>query len=74
MSIIGGEWTYLSSTLVRNRDRSHTGLTASCPGRFGGGTLRRVSGFVRDPKDYGDRLVYEPLGRKWTGPDARHCG
>ncbi|KOU84334.1 MULTISPECIES: DUF3072 domain-containing protein [unclassified Streptomyces] len=33
-----------------------------------------MSGFARDPKYYGDRLVYEPLERKWAGYHARHCG
>jgi hypothetical protein len=33
-----------------------------------------VSGFARNPKYYGDRLVYEPLERKWAGYHARHCG
>ncbi|MEU0256680.1 hypothetical protein ABZ299_30335 [Streptomyces sp. NPDC006184] len=33
-----------------------------------------MSGFVRDPKYYGDRLVYEPLERKWAGYHAQHCG
>ncbi|WP_328506006.1 hypothetical protein [Streptomyces sp. NBC_00391] len=33
-----------------------------------------MSGFARDPKYYGDRLVYEPLERKWAVYHARHCG
>ncbi|MEU4025732.1 hypothetical protein [Streptomyces anulatus] len=33
-----------------------------------------MSGFARDPRYYGDRLVYEPLERKWVGYHARHCG
>ncbi|MBL1101801.1 hypothetical protein [Streptomyces coffeae] len=33
-----------------------------------------MSGFTRDTKYYGDRLVYEPLERKWAGYHARHCG
>lgn len=33
-----------------------------------------MSGFARDTKYYGDRLVYEPLESKWAGYHARHCG
>jgi hypothetical protein len=33
-----------------------------------------VSGFARDPKYYGDRLVYEPLESKWSRYHANHCG
>ncbi|MEU9056453.1 hypothetical protein AB0D37_39715 [Streptomyces sp. NPDC048384] len=33
-----------------------------------------MSGFARDTKYYGDRLVYEPLERKWAGYHARYCG
>lgn len=32
-----------------------------------------MSGFTRDPKYYGDRLVYEALGSKWDRYHAR-CG
>ena len=28
----------------------------------------------RSPEKDGDRLVYEPLERKWAGYHARHCG
>ncbi|WP_232542629.1 hypothetical protein [Streptomyces sp. QHH-9511] len=33
-----------------------------------------MSGFARDPKYYGDRLVYEPLESKWSRYHATHCG
>ncbi|MFE9559248.1 hypothetical protein ACFYOD_38190 [Streptomyces sp. NPDC006703] len=33
-----------------------------------------MSGFARDPKYYGDRLVYEPLDSKWSRYHAQHCG
>lgn len=33
-----------------------------------------MSGFVRDTKYYGDRLVYEPLESKWSRYHATHCG
>lgn len=33
-----------------------------------------MSGFARDTKYYGDRLVYEPLESKWSRYHARHCG
>ncbi|WP_328398206.1 hypothetical protein OHS70_16610 [Streptomyces sp. NBC_00390] len=33
-----------------------------------------MSGFTRDTKDYGDRLVYEPLESKWGRYHATHCG
>jgi hypothetical protein len=33
-----------------------------------------VSGFARDTKYYGDRLVYEPLESKWSRYHATHCG
>jgi hypothetical protein len=33
-----------------------------------------VSGFARDTKYYGDRLVYEPLDSKWVRYHATHCG
>ncbi|MCW2880551.1 MAG: hypothetical protein JWQ95_4651 [Sphaerisporangium sp.] len=33
-----------------------------------------MSGFARDTKYYGDRLVYEPLESKWRGYHAQHCG
>lgn len=33
-----------------------------------------MSGFVRDAKYYGDRLVYEPLESKWGRYHATHCG
>lgn len=33
-----------------------------------------MSGFARDPKHYGDRLVYEPLESKWSRYHATHCG
>ena len=32
-----------------------------------------MSGFTRDSKHYGDRLVYEALGSKWARYHA-HCG
>jgi hypothetical protein len=32
-----------------------------------------MSGFTRDPRHYGDRLVYEALGSKWSRYHAR-CG
>lgn len=32
-----------------------------------------MSGFARDPKHYGDRLVYEPLETKWRRYHANHC-
>ncbi|MET9693475.1 hypothetical protein ABZY81_34405 [Streptomyces sp. NPDC006514] len=33
-----------------------------------------MSGFARDTKCYGDRLVHEPLESKWRGYHAHHCG
>ncbi|MEU3565414.1 hypothetical protein [Kitasatospora sp. NPDC006786] len=33
-----------------------------------------MSGFTRDTKYYGDRLVYEPLESKWGRYHATHCG
>ncbi|MET9878571.1 hypothetical protein ABZZ36_28640 [Actinacidiphila glaucinigra] len=33
-----------------------------------------MSGFTRDTKHYGDRLVYEPLDSKWRRYHAMHCG
>ncbi|MFI8793108.1 hypothetical protein [Streptomyces sp. NPDC055105] len=33
-----------------------------------------MSGFARDTKYYGDRLVYEPLDSKWARYHATHCG
>lgn len=33
-----------------------------------------MSGFARDTKHYGDRLVYEPLESKWSRYHAMHCG
>ncbi|MFJ1936634.1 hypothetical protein ACIOGZ_28730 [Kitasatospora sp. NPDC088160] len=33
-----------------------------------------MSGFIRDSKYYGDRLVYEPLESKWRRYHATHCG
>ncbi|MFJ9845872.1 hypothetical protein ACIRYZ_36605 [Kitasatospora sp. NPDC101155] len=33
-----------------------------------------MSGFARDTKYYGDRLVYEPLESKWSRYHATHCG
>ncbi|MGW4823366.1 hypothetical protein ACWEP4_31480 [Streptomyces sp. NPDC004227] len=33
-----------------------------------------MSGFARDTKYYGDRLVYEPLESKWGRYHATHCG
>lgn len=33
-----------------------------------------MSGFARDTKYYGDRLVYEPLDSKWRRYHATHCG
>ncbi|MEV7237849.1 hypothetical protein AB0N06_29020 [Streptomyces sp. NPDC051020] len=33
-----------------------------------------MSGFTRDTKYYGDRLVYEPLESKWSRYHANHCG
>ncbi|WP_150136197.1 hypothetical protein [Streptomyces hyaluromycini] len=33
-----------------------------------------MSGFARDTKYYGDRLVYEPLQSKWDRYHATHCG
>ncbi|MGW6570059.1 hypothetical protein [Streptomyces sp. NPDC054975] len=33
-----------------------------------------MSGFARDPKYYGDRLVYEPLESKWSRYHNTHCG
>ncbi len=33
-----------------------------------------MSGFTRDTKYYGDRLVYEPLESKWSRYHATHCG
>ncbi|MDT5024653.1 MAG: hypothetical protein QOE61_1079 [Micromonosporaceae bacterium] len=35
--------------------------------------ILRVSGFTRDSKHYGDHLVYEALGSKWSRYHAR-CG
>ncbi|MEU9865203.1 hypothetical protein AB0D99_30490 [Streptomyces sp. NPDC047971] len=32
-----------------------------------------MSGFARDPKYYGNRLVYEPLESKWRRYHANHC-
>ncbi|MFG2563067.1 hypothetical protein [Streptomyces sp. NPDC048496] len=32
-----------------------------------------MSGFARDTKYYGDRLVYEPLESKWSRYHATHC-
>ncbi|MFD3421022.1 hypothetical protein [Streptomyces decoyicus] len=32
-----------------------------------------MSGFTRDTKYYGDRLVYEPLESKWGRYHATHC-
>jgi hypothetical protein len=33
-----------------------------------------VSGFARDTRYYGDRLVYEPLESKWGRYHAIRCG
>lgn len=33
-----------------------------------------MSGFTRDPRFYGDRLVYEPLESKWRRYHGNHCG
>ena len=33
-----------------------------------------MSGFTRDTKHYGDRLVYEALGSKWGRYHDTHCG
>ncbi|MFF1691712.1 hypothetical protein [Streptomyces sp. NPDC058254] len=33
-----------------------------------------MSGFARDTKYYGDRLVYEPLASKWGRYHSTHCG
>jgi len=33
-----------------------------------------MSGFTRDTKRYGDRLVYEALGSKWGRYHGVHCG
>lgn len=33
-----------------------------------------MSGFTRDTKYYGDRLVYEALGSKWGRYHGTHCG
>ncbi|WP_344358168.1 hypothetical protein [Streptomyces gobitricini] len=33
-----------------------------------------MSGFTRDTKYYGDRLVYEPLESEWSRYHANHCG
>lgn len=33
-----------------------------------------MSGFTRDTKRYGDRLVYEALGSKWGRYHGKHCG
>ncbi|MFJ2419990.1 hypothetical protein [Streptomyces brevispora] len=33
-----------------------------------------MSGFTRDTKHYGDKLVYEALGTKWRRYHDTHCG
>lgn len=33
-----------------------------------------MSGFTRDTKRYGDKLVYEALGSKWRRYHDGHCG
>ncbi|MEV6867608.1 hypothetical protein AB0M44_42295 [Streptosporangium subroseum] len=33
-----------------------------------------MSGFTRDTKHYGDKLVYEALGSKWSRYHSGHCG
>ncbi|MFD4763866.1 hypothetical protein ACFWOJ_35060 [Streptomyces sp. NPDC058439] len=33
-----------------------------------------MSGFTRDTKHYGDKLVYEALGSKWRRYHDNHCG
>jgi len=33
-----------------------------------------MSGFTRDRRRYGDRLVYEALENKWQRYHGRHCG
>ncbi|MFD4143029.1 hypothetical protein [Streptomyces sp. NPDC058572] len=56
------------------RRRSETYAAQKAGGGGWGWKAAAMSGFTRDTKRYGDRLVYEALGLKWGRYHGVHCG